>query len=257
MFIDSHVHLEMREFDRDRSQVITRAEEAGIELMVTVGTTLADCRKAVSIAQQYETVYAAVGIHPHEVRNINTSTYDEIRKLAGHGKVVAYGEIGLDFFRNLSPRDVQINRFSEQLELALEMDLPVIIHNREAHRETWDALKNWPGKQGGIIHCFSGDYELAVKCIDKGFYISIPGTITFRKSEQLAEVVRKIPLQHLLVETDAPYLAPHPHRGKRNEPAFVALTAGKIAEIKNVAIEEVGRITSLNARKIFGKQNLD
>ncbi len=252
MFIDSHAHLEMRAFDRDRDEVITRAKEAGVDYIVTIGTTLADCKKAISIANKYESVYAVVGIHPHGVKNINDLTYESLKEMAKAEKVVAYGEIGLDFFRNLSPRDVQIKRFGEQLELASEIGLPVVIHDREAHVETLKILKGWKGNRRGIVHCFSGDYEMAKKCLDMGFYISIPGTITFQKSEKLREIVGKIPIESLLVETDSPYLTPHPKRGKRNEPANVVLTARRIAEIKGLPLKEVGRITSENTKNVFG-----
>ena len=252
MFIDSHAHLEMKAFDRDRDEVIARSTEAGVDYTVTVGTTLDDCKKVIFLANKYESIYAAVGIHPHEVKNINNDTYDSLKELAAHDKVVAYGEIGLDFFRNLSPRDVQIKRFGEQLELAGEIGLPVVIHDREAHGETMDMLQKRKGNQRGIIHCFSGNYEMARKCLDMGFFISIPGTITFKKSETLQKVVEKIPITSLLLETDSPFLAPHPRRGRRNEPANVILTARRVAEIKGLPLEEVGEITSRNTKSVFG-----
>jgi TatD DNase family protein len=251
MFIDSHAHLEMREFNRDRDEVIRRAHEAGVAYIITVGTTPDDCRKALSIAAQNEGVYAVVGVHPHEVKDIDAKTYDALRMMARKEKVVAYGEIGLDFFRNLSPRDVQIRRFGEQLDLAEELDLPVVIHDREAHRETLEMLKGWKGKKRGVVHCFSGDRAMAKTCIDLGFYISIPGPVTFPKSDRLREIVKDLPFDRLLIETDCPYLTPHPHRGKRNEPAYVVHTARAIAGIKGVPLEEVGRITSQNAKEIF------
>ncbi len=251
MLIDSHAHLEMRDFDRDRNEVIGRATQAGIDLIITVGTTVSDCEKAVLIASQYETVYAAIGIHPHEVKDIDEATYGDLKRLAKAEKIVAYGEIGLDFFRNLSPKDVQIRRFGEQLELASEMGLPIIIHDRESHKETLDMLRGWKGKQG-VVHCFSGDYIMARKCVDMGFYISIPGAVTFGKSEKLQEVVRRLPITCLLLETDAPYLTPHPNRGKRNEPAYVVHTARKVAEIKGLSFEYVASVSSQNARSLFG-----
>jgi TatD DNase family protein len=252
MFIDSHAHLEMREFDRDRDQVVNRALGAGLDLIITVGTNLEDCFNAVEITKRYPCVYAILGIHPHEVKDISPSIYEPLKKLAASEKVVGYGEIGLDFFRNLSPRDVQIKRFEEQLELAHELNLPIVIHDRDAHKETMDRLKKWPGKRRGIVHCFSGDARMAQECVDMGFYISITGAVTFKKSERLLDVVGKTPLERILIETDAPYLTPEPHRGERNEPAYVVFTAHKIAEIKGVPTEEVGRITSENARTIFG-----
>lgn len=252
MLIDSHAHLEMREFDHDRDDVIRRAAEAGVEAIVTVGTTLRDCGKALAIAARHANVYAALGIHPHDVKGIDEKTYDSLRKLVGRPKVVAYGEIGLDFFRNRSPRDVQIRCFSEQLELADEFDLPVIIHDREAHVETLRILKAWKGEKRGIVHCFSGDAVMAKQCLDIGFYISIPGPVTYPKAEKIIEVVRKVPLERLLVETDAPYLAPQAYRGKRNEPAYVIHAARKIAEIKGLTLADVAAATTQNARAVFG-----
>ena len=252
MLIDSHAHLEMREFDADRNQVIDRALRVGVDLIVTIGTSLADSRKAAEIASRYPCVYAAIGVHPHEVKDIDPHTYDSLNKLATHDKVIAFGEIGLDFFRNLSPRDIQLKRFSEQLEIAHELNLPIIVHDRDAHKETLDLLRKWPGERKGVIHCFSGDYKMAQECIDMGFYISVTGAVTFKKSEVISEVVRKIPLERILIETDAPFITPEPHRGKRNEPSYVIFTARKIAELKGVTMEEVGRITSKNTRQIFG-----
>lgn len=248
---DSHSHLEMREFDRDRDEVIRRAGAAGVKRIVTVGTTLAECEKAVAIAAANPSVYAAIGIHPHEVKSIGKDTYDRLRKIAGAKKIVAYGEIGLDFFRNISPPDIQVARFGEQLELAKELGLPIIIHDRDAHRETVSMLKE-SGIGRGIIHCFSGDYAMARECLDMGFYISVPGTVTFPKSERLREIVAKVPLDRLLVETDCPYLTPVPNRGKRNEPAYVAHTARKVAEVRNISFEEAARVTSENAALVFG-----
>jgi len=252
MIADSHAHLEMNDFDRDRDEVVRRAEDAGVNLIITVGTTLDDCRKAISIANTFKNVYAAVGIHPHEVKDIDETTYETLKVLAKMDKVVAFGEIGLDFFRNLSPRDVQIRRFEEQLELAGEIGLPIIIHDRDAHQETLKILEGWKGRHRGVIHCFSGDYRMAEKCLDMGFCISIPGAITFGKSEILQEVVRHISANNILVETDAPYLTPHPHRGKRNEPAYVVHTARKVAEIKGMSLEELTSMTYQNTKSLFG-----
>ena len=252
MLADSHAHLEMNDFDRDRDEVIGRARDAGVDLIITVGTTLDDCRKAVSIANKYKNVYAAIGIHPHEVKDIDETTYETLKKLAKMDKVVAFGEIGLDFFRNLSPRDVQIRRFGEQLELASEIGLPIIIHDRDAHQETLEMLGGWKGKHRGVVHCFSGNYKMAEKCLEMGFFISIPGAITFGKSEKLQDVIRHIPVTDILVETDAPYLTPHPNRGKRNEPAYVIHTARKVAEIKGLSLEELANVTYQNTRNVFG-----
>jgi len=252
MLVDSHAHLEMDEFDGDRDAVIHRARKKGVNGIVTVGVNLEDSRKAVALAERYDTVYASVGIHPHDVTTIDKTTYDQIKDLSKSDRVVAYGEIGLDFFRNRSPEDIQIRRFGEQLELAAELDLPVIIHDREAHREIVEMIQTGRNDKGGVIHCFSGDYDMALRCLDMGFYISIPGTVTYRKSEPLREIVKRLPLDRLLVETDCPYLSPEPKRGKRNEPAYVAYTAQGIALIKGLPIEEVEDITTRSARVLFG-----
>jgi len=249
--IDSHAHLELPEFDPDREEVIARALEAGVDAIVTIGTDLDDCLKAIEIAGNHDAVYAAVGIHPHEVKKIYRQTYDRMRELATRPKVVAYGEIGLDFFKNRSPRDVQIRRFGEQLELAEDLNLPVIIHDREAHRETIDLLTAWKGSRRGVIHCFSGDYAMARKCLDLGFYISIPGTVTFPKADTLRDVVRRVPAESLLVETDAPFLTPVPHRGKRNESAYMKYTTMRVAELKEMTFESLAEITAHNACEIF------
>jgi TatD DNase family protein len=251
MLVDSHAHLELEDFDEDREQVMTRAREAGVDLIITVGINLADCRRAIEIAEMYDPVYAAIGIHPHDVKEISQETYDILSELAQREKVVAYGEIGLDFFRNYAPREMQIRRFGEQLDLAKSLDLPVIIHDRQAHKETIDMLRGWKGRKRGIVHCFSGDYNLARQCLDLGFYISIPGTVTYPKAEEIRDVVKRVPLSALLVETDAPFLAPQSHRGKRNEPAYIIHAAEKIAEIKGVSLHEVEAATTGNAWDVF------
>jgi len=251
MLIDSHAHLELEDFDEDREQVIERARRSDVAVIVTVGINLADSCRAVEIAEKYEPVYAAVGIHPHDVKEIGQDTYDTLGELARREKVVAYGEIGLDFFRDYAPREMQIRRFGEQLEVAQSLDLPVIIHDRQAHRETMAMLKGWKGRKRGIVHCFSGDYAMASQCIDLGFYISIPGTVTYPKAQEIRDVVKRVPLNALLVETDSPFLPPQSYRGKRNEPAYVTRAAEKIAEIKEITFAEVSAETTRNARDVF------
>ncbi|MBN2283101.1 MAG: TatD family hydrolase [Deltaproteobacteria bacterium] len=252
MLIDSHAHLELKDFDRDRDEVVRRARQNGVEYIITVGIDVDDSGKALTVADSYERVYAAVGVHPHSARDIDMRTYDTLRKMAKHAKVVAYGEIGLDFYRNLSPRDVQIRRFEEQMDLTHELGLPVIVHDREAHEEILAVLEKWKGRVHGIVHCFSGDFAMAKRCLDWGYYISIPGTVTFRNSEVLRDVVRKTPADRLLVETDCPFLTPEPRRGRRNEPANVVHTAKKVAAVKGLPFEELARITTHNAMEIFG-----
>lgn len=253
MLIDSHAHLEMKEFDSDREEVIKRAGDEGIDFIVTVGTNLKLSRKAVDIAEQYENVYATAGVHPHDVANTDKKTWQAIKELVEDHReiIVAYGEIGLDFFRNLSPREKQIEIFGLQLELAHELNLPVIIHDREAHEKTLEIVKA-SKVRSGVFHCFSGDYEMAKKCVDLGFYISIPGVVTFDKAGTIQDVAKRIPLSSLLLETDAPYLAPVPHRGQRNEPSYVIHTAKKVAQIKNISWTEVAQTTAQNAMNLFG-----
>jgi TatD DNase family protein len=250
MLIDSHAHLEMKEFDNDREQVIERATKAGVNSIITVGTNLSLSRKAVKLAGEYENIYAAVGIHPHDVSKINNKTYDDLKELAGRKKVVAYGEIGLDYFLNISPPELQIEKCGEQLSLAKELKLPVIIHARQAHHQSLSMLKA-SGIHCGVFHCFSGDYAMARQCLDWGFYLSIPGVVTFNKSKTMQDVVKRVPLSSLLLETDCPYLTPDPYRGTRNEPAYIVHTAKKVAEIKGISWEEVAAVTTQNTTNLF------
>jgi len=251
MLIDSHAHLEMKEFNSDREEVIERARQAGVSYIVTVGTNLALSRKALSLARQHENIYATVGVHPHDVAKADNKTFDELCEISRDPKVVAYGEIGLDFFRNISPREKQIEMFGRQLELAVQLKLPVIIHDRDAHEQTLRMVRASSVRRG-VFHCFSGDYSMAMQCIDLGFYISIPGVVTYNKANTIQDVARRVPLSSMLLETDAPYLTPEPHRGKRNEPSFIINTAKKVAQIKGLLWEEVADATANNTIKLFG-----
>ena len=251
MLIDSHAHLEMKEFNPDREEVIERARQVGVSYIVTVGTNLAQSRKALSLARQHENIYATVGVHPHDVARADSKTFDDLCEIARDPKVVAYGEIGLDFFRNISPREKQIEMFNLQLELAVQLKLPVIIHDRDAHEQTLRMVKA-SGVRRGVFHCFSGDYSMARQCIELGFYISIPGVVTFDNAKTIQDVAQRVPLSSLLLETDAPYLTPAPHRGKRNEPSFIINTAKKVAQIKGLPWEEVADVTARNTMNLFG-----
>ena len=252
MLIDSHAHLEMPEFRKDLDEVLQRAKDSGVKYIFTVGTEKKDWRRALEIAQSHPSVYAILGIHPHNAKEIDEKTYPVLKELCKHERVKAYGEIGLDFFRDHSPRDVQLRRFREQVCLAKELKLPIVVHDREAHQETQEILKSEKaGENGGIIHCFSGDEEMAKACIDMGFYISIPGSITYKSAGPFHELVKKLPLESLLVETDAPFLTPVPFRGKRNEPSYVRYTAERVAEIKNIPFEKVAEATTQNALTVF------
>jgi len=251
--IDSHAHLDLPEFDPDRDAVIERARAAGLVAIITIGIGLKECRQALHLAQLFPFIYVALGIHPHNARQLDRHALDFIEKNARHDKVVAIGEIGLDFYRNRAPREEQIKSFRSQLQLAQALKLPVVIHDREAHRETMQMLQEErSGEYGGVLHCFSGDTAMARTCIDLGFFISIPGTVTFKNATRLHEVVRAVPLEHLLIETDCPFLTPVPFRGKRNEPSYVRYVAAAIAALKNIPFETVASTTTANAVRLFG-----
>lgn len=250
--IDTHCHLNLDDYDADRAEVIDRALEAGIVHMVTIGIDTATSLTAIKMAEEYNCISATVGHHPHEAAALTDNDLENLKKLAQNAHVVGFGEIGLDFFRDRSPRPIQTKRFDDLIMIGLELKLPLVIHDRDAHQETMDHLKAADaGKNGGIIHCYSGDYNLAKKFVDMGFYISIPGTVTFPKAEMVRDVVKKLPLDALLVETDAPFLAPVPRRGRRNEPALVRHTAEEIARVKGVSLEDAARETTANARRVF------
>lgn len=252
--IDTHAHIDGREFTDDFSAMLARAQQAGVATIVTIGTDLPSSRAACDLAVRHEDIYAAVGIHPHDTAGVSEADIEEIRGLVtGNRKVVAIGEIGLDFYRDRSPRAVQEEVFRRFLRLARELALPVIVHDRDAHERVLTILREEKADEvGGVLHCFSGDLTMARECVDMGFLVSIPGTVTYPKNTLLHEVVRGVKIEHLLVETDCPYLAPIPHRGKRNEPAFVRFTAEAVARLKGLSVEDVGRITTLNARRLFG-----
>jgi TatD DNase family protein len=253
MLIDSHAHLEMPEFKGDLEEVTQRAKASGVAYIFTVGTERKDWKRALDIANSHPSIYAILGVHPHNVKEIDDLTYSVLRNLCQGEKVKAYGEIGLDFFRNLSPREVQLDRFREQIALAKELKLPIVVHDRDAHQETLEILRSEKAEEcGGVIHCFSGDYDMAKHCLDMGFYISIPGSITFRNAKPFQEIIRELPLESLLLETDAPFLAPVPFRGKRNEPSYIRSTAQKVAEIKKISFEKVAEVTTVNALRVFG-----
>jgi TatD DNase family protein len=256
MLIDTHTHLDDPRYDSDREAMIQRAKEAGIEAMITIGCDLATSRAAVDLADRYEFVYASVGVHPHEVRHIEDHWYAEFRKLAGNKKVVAYGEIGLDYHYNNSPREEQRRRFHEQVRLAKELRLPLVIHTREAQEDTIRILREEQASTvGGVLHCFSGDAWLANDALELGFYLSFSGILTFQNATMLRDIAKTVPADRLLIETDCPYLTPIPHRGKRNEPAFVRYVANQLASLlpgeARQSIEDIARLTSENARRLF------
>ncbi len=252
MLIDTHAHLHFPQFDADLENVILRAREAGVVGIINIGTDLKTSLKSVAIAEAHENVYAAVGIHPHDAADACLEDVETLRTLLDHPKVVAIGEVGLDFYRNLSPQDVQRRMLRMFLDWAKETAKPLVIHTREAEDDILAILQD-RGKSGwsGVFHCFPGDERMADKVINLGFHVSFTGIITFKNSHS-AEVVRHVPLEKLLVETDCPFMAPVPHRGKRNEPAFAQLVAQKIAELKGTSFEQVAQHTTENAKNLFG-----
>ncbi len=248
VLVDTHAHLDDSKFDRDLHRVLMNAEKAGVGRIVTVGTDIASSEKALEIASRYEGIYAAVGLHPHDAKSFDESVMDRIRELCDDPKVVAIGETGIDFFKYISPRKDQLDVFRLQVELAVEKDLPVIVHCRKGSDECLGVLGDFRGKVRGIAHCFSGNIQSAEGFLDLGFYISFSGTITFANAVRLREIAAGIPDDRLLVETDCPYLAPHPRRGARNEPAHVRAVAETLAELKETDIETIAEITTKNAR---------
>jgi TatD DNase family protein len=261
MFVDSHAHLDGKQFQADREQVIARAREAGVETIVAIGNgdgpgTL-DC--GIQLAAKHDFMYATVGIHPHEAKLAREATFAELEQLAKKPKVIAWGEIGLDYFYRHSAREVQQQVFVRQMELARAAELPIVIHCRpsENSEDGWeDCLSlidsHWRSSGlGGILHCFTGNWTHAERALDMGFMISFAGNVTFPKAQQIQDVARQIPLDRLLIETDSPYLAPVPHRGKRNEPAFVKETARQIGELRGMSTEEIGRQTTKNFYRFF------
>ncbi|MDQ7786810.1 MAG: TatD family nuclease-associated radical SAM protein [Thermodesulfovibrionales bacterium] len=257
-FIDTHCHLEMDAFDPDREAVIQRAKDSGIAALITIGSDMAGNIGGIDLAEKYDFIYSSVGFHPHDAKDFTGEIFDKIKgwatsrysALTKGGKIVAIGEIGLDYHYDNSPRDIQREVFRKQLLLAKESNLPVIIHSREAQKDTLDIVEE-SGVRTGVFHCFSGDLKMAKRVIAMGFHISIAGPVTFRKSLTLQEVAKAIPDEYLLIETDAPYLTPEPFRGRRNEPAYIVHTAQVIAKIRNVTLEDIARITTLNARRLF------
>ena len=253
MLMDSHCHLDDPQFNNDREAVLKRAEAEGVTYFVTIGCDLVTSQRAVSLAQQHPVIYSSIGVHPHEVKDITPATYDELRTLAKQPKVVAYGEIGLDYYYNFSPPEIQRQRFREQIALARELRLPIIVHSRDAKEDTFAILREEKaGELGGVFHCFTGDLEMAKTALDLGLFLSFSGIVTFPKAIELQRVAQEAPLDRMLIETDSPYLSPHPYRGKRNEPAHVQYVARKIAELRPpLTFEEIADVTRENAKRLF------
>lgn len=252
MLFDSHAHLDDLKFDQDREQVLKNAIDGGVGYILNPGADLESSVRATELANKHDMVYGAVGVHPHEVKDMDEITLELLRGLTKKPKVVAIGEIGLDFYYDHSPRDLQREWFRRQIRLAKDVSLPIIIHDRDANDEVMKILKEEKAFDTGVVlHCYSGSAELARQYVKLGAYLSIAGPVTFKNARKTVEVVESIPLKYLLVETDSPYLAPVPYRGKRNEMAHVKQVAEKIAEIKGVSLEEVAFETTQNAKKFF------
>jgi TatD DNase family protein len=252
MLIDSHAHVDFSQFDGDRDETVRRATEAGLSAIINVGTDLDSSERSVELAARYPTIHAAVGVHPHDARTLSSGALDRLAGLASREKVVAIGEIGLDFYRDLSPRDVQRDVFRQQLRLAVELDMPVIIHDRDAHGEVLDILQDEGARRvGGVLHCFSGELEMALAGIEMGFFIAFGGPITYGGKKKQA-IARRIPADRILVETDSPFLTPVPHRGQRNEPAYVVHVVDRLARLRGIGFEDAARVTSENAARLFG-----
>ena len=256
MIIDTHAHIDVADYDEDREAVIQRARKSGVQYMVNIGCDVESSYRSMELSEQYDFIYATAGIHPHDVKSIDADTYTHLRQLLLHPKVIALGEIGLDYFKNYSPQDEQRTHFRKQIQLAREMNKPIVIHSRDANEDIITILSEFypkdPTAHSGIFHCFSGGQELADKALEMGFYISFSGSVTFKKSDVLRDVAKTIPADRLFAETDCPYLTPAPHRGKRNEPAYVNFTAERLAEIRGLKIEDVERTMALNFFELFG-----
>ncbi|NIK12719.1 TatD family hydrolase [Alkalibacillus almallahensis] len=252
MLFDTHVHLNADQFMEDRDEVIQRALDEGVTEMVVVGFDRKTIPIAIEIAEQYDFIYAAIGWHPVDAIDMQDEDLQWIEELSAHEKVVAIGEMGLDYHWDKSPKDVQKDVFRQQIALAKRVNMPIIIHNREATADIVEILKEeQAGETGGIMHCYNDDVSYAKECLDLGFHISLGGPVTFKNATDPKIVAQEVPLEKLLIETDCPFLAPHPNRGKRNEPAYVKLVAEKIAELKEISVDEVAKETNKNAKNLF------
>jgi TatD DNase family protein len=253
MLFDTHAHYDDKRFEHDLPETISRAIDSGVEYILTASSDIASSVENISLTQKYDILYAAVGVHPHNAADINNSIISALADFASYPKVVAIGEIGLDYFYDNSPREAQKVWFAKQISIARNVKLPIIVHDREAHEDTLNILKSEDAREvGGVLHCYSGSVEMAKQILDMGIMISIAGPVTFRNAKKLFEVVKYVPDDMLLIETDSPYLTPEPYRGKRNESAYVKLVAEIIAEIKGRSLDYIAEITTSNAKRLFG-----
>jgi TatD DNase family protein len=248
---DTHTHLDFPDFDQDRQAVIQRAQQSGVELMINIGIDLKTTRKALQIARDNPIIFATAGFHPHNASEVTSESIAQLKTLADDPKIVAVGEVGLDYYRDRSPRSRQQEVFRQMIDLAKQLDLPLVIHTRQAHHDTLEILDEVGiPKRGGVFHCFSGDHQFAKELLSRGFHISFTGNITYNNSP-LPQVAKIIPLERTMIETDCPFLAPIPHRGKRSEPFMVNMVARRLAAVHNTTADEVGRICTGAARQLF------
>jgi len=252
MLFDSHAHLDDNRFDDDRAEVIARAREAGLVGIVNAGACMASSARSIALAEEYDFIYAAVGIHPHDAKEAKECDYDQLAGWTSNAKVVAIGEIGLDYYYDLSPRDVQQQVFVRQLDVARQCNKPFIIHDRDAHGDIMSILKKEAKGLSGVLHCYSGSWEMAKEILKMGFYISFAGPVTYAKDGKLKEVAANVPLERLLVETDCPYLTPKPYRGRRNEPAYVQFTAEEVASVRGMEFAALAEAATANTKRLFG-----
>ena len=253
MFVDSHAHIQLSQFDRDRDAVLKRAHEAAVSAMLVIGFDMETSLGAVALAEAHPHLYATVGMHPHDAKALTPDVLKTFRELAAHPKVIALGEMGLDYYRNLSPRPLQKEAFQNQLDLAELLQLPIVIHNRDAYMDILPILEERQGKIRGVLHCFTGNVDLMHRSLDIGFHIGIGGIVTYPNAKDIQAVAREVPEDKLLIETDCPWLTPQFRRGKRNEPAYVRAVAEKIAELRGTTIETIGEITTRNFQELFGQ----
>lgn len=254
MFIDSHAHIQLSQFNRDQDAVLKRAHEASVSNILVIGFDMETSRGAVELAEKHPHIYATVGMHPHDAKDMTPDVIKTFRELATHPKVIALGEMGLDYYRNLSPRPIQKIAFEQQLDLAEELQMPIVIHNRDAYMDILPILEARHGRIRGVLHCFTGDVELMQRSLAIGFHIGIGGIVTYPNAKDIQAVAREVPEDRLLIETDCPWLAPQFRRGKRNEPAYVRAVAEKIADLRNTSIETIGKITTENFNLLTGCQ---
>lgn len=251
MLVDSHAHIDDDRFDSDRDEILARAAAAGVERIINIGADMESSARSLTLAEKYPAIFATVGMHPHDAKQMQEADYSKLIDWLRHPKVVAIGEIGLDYHYDLSPRSVQKEVFLRQLDIARQTGKPFVIHERESHGDMLDIIKTVARGLEGVFHCFSGSVETAREYLKMGFYISIAGPVTFPKSVKTKEVAKFVPLDRLLLETDAPYLTPHPFRGRRNEPAYVRLVAEEVAALRNIPVTDLIQATGENARRLF------